>query len=167
MKYSNENLVNHIFRCLLKIYDLKGVNDSHISIRIDDTSQKVFLYITGEYNIDYYNIDKLIKDKLKKLNFEQFPYELEYQHSLFGKWSFLNKKYLDSHILPATRDEMTEIVESISSFDGFIYNSPNGTTLSGNNIFIPRVEGYYLFSVTYQRYLTWHYNISEWIISYK
>lgn len=47
MKYSNENLVNHIFRCLLKIYDLKGVNDSHISIRIDDTSQKVFLYITG------------------------------------------------------------------------------------------------------------------------
>lgn len=167
MKYSNENLVNHIFRRLLNIYDLKEVNDDHILIRIDDTNEKVLLYIRGEYSIDYYNIDKLIKDKLRKLTFEQFPYELEYQHSLFGKWSFLNKKYLDSHILPGARDEMTNIVESISSFDGFIYNSPNGTTLSGNNIFIPRVEDYYLFSVTYQRYLTWHYNISEWIISYK
>lgn len=163
-KHSNEELVERIFSALKQITKTKRVMDGHFLIRMKN--DVVTVLVNEMYEIDYLNIDKLIKHHVKGFSFLQFPYELEFP-TASGRWQFLSKAWLDEHVFPGTEYQMNAIADEIASFKGFIHQSDEGFTLTEQQVFIYKKEGYHLFIVTYQRYLMWCYDVSDWTVLYK
>ncbi|EFL7647945.1 hypothetical protein VD25_003364 [Escherichia coli] len=166
MKLSNELLVEAILENVKKTKRNKNINNPHFCARLRQDG-KISVVLSSIYEIDYFNIDKILKEILLKIPFDYFAYELEHSYISGGHWLFLNEFYLQKKIHPRVEEEMQRIMKDISNFSDGVFCSENGFLLTDKKVFFNKIDGYFLYTVKYQRYLKFLYQIEDWMFVYK
>lgn len=87
MKLSNELLVEAILENVKKTKRNKNINNPHFCARLRQDG-KISVVLSSIYEIDYFNIDKILKEILLKIPFDYFAYELEHSYVSGGHWLF-------------------------------------------------------------------------------